>query len=515
MKTCNYCQLLNDIKNIIIFYNLNKIIMVNKMENKSIWELTTKINKREKLTKDIECDILIVGAGMAGTLIGYFLSKQYKNVVLIDKDTIGNGVTKNTTAKITAQHGLIYNKLLRTMGYNKARLFYEANNEALNNFKKIINDNHIDCDLKEENAYVYTLRDTIKLEKEYKAYKKLNIKGNLTDKVNLPFDVKQALVMKEQASFHPLKFIKFISQNLTIYENTKMVKIDNGIVTTENGSKIKAKKIVIATHFPIIDNIGYYFIKQHQSKSYLIALKNAKSVNGMYIDENNKNGYTLRDYKDYVLFGGYAHKTGKKSDCYYLDKLEKESKLYFKDSEVVARFSAQDCMSLDHMPYIGKYSKKSNDIYVATGFNKWGMTGSMLSAMIITDLIYNKENKYTKLLSPSRLNFISSIPNLSKNSLQTVNGLLLKRVLMKRKDVINLEKNSSIIVKHKKRYLGIYKDNEGKIYAVDVRCPHLGCILSFNKEERAYECPCHGSKFDYAGNLIYSPSIYNTKKYKI
>lgn len=485
------------------------------MKNKSIWELTTSISKRETLTKDIECDILIVGAGLSGTLIGYFLSKQYKNIVLIDKDTIGSGVSKNTTAKITAQHGLIYNKLLRTMGHNKARLFYEANIDSLNKFIKLINDNHIDCDFKEENAYVYTLRDTSKLQKEYNAYKKLNIKGYLTDKTDLPFNVKQALVMENQASFNPLKFIKFISNNLTIYENTKMTKIRDNIVITEKGNKIKAKKIIIATHFPIIDNIGYFFIKQHQSKSYLIALKNAKSVNGLYIDENNKEGYTLRDYKDYVLFGGYAHKTGKKSDCYYLDKLEKESKIYFKDSEVVARFTAQDCMSLDHMPYIGKYSKKSDNIYVATGFNKWGMTGSMLSAMIISDLINNKDNKYAKLLSPSRLNFISSIPNLSKNSLQTVNGLLLKRVLMKRKDVVNLEKDSSIIVKHKKRYLGVYKDSEGKIYAVDVRCPHLGCILSFNKQERAYECPCHGSKFDYEGNLIYSPSIYNTKKYKI
>ena len=484
------------------------------MINKSIWELTTKINKREKLTHNIECDVLIVGSGIAGTLIGYFLSKNHKNVVLIDKASIGSGVTKNTTAKITAQHGLIYNKLLRTMGYTKAKLFYEANIDALNNFKNIIKENIIDCDFKEENAYVYTLRETNKLEKEYKAYKKLNIPGYLTHKTNLPFEIKQALVMEKQASFHPLKFIKFISKDLTIFENTKMVKIDNNIVTTENGSKIKAKKIVIATHFPIIDNIGYYFIKQHQSKSYLISLKNAKNVNGMYIDENKTNGYTLRDYNEYVLFGGYAHKTGKKSDCYYLDKLEKESKLYFKDSEVVARFSAQDCMSLDHMPYIGKYSKKSCNIYVATGFNKWGMTGSMLSAMIITDLINNKENKYTKLFSPSRFNLLSSISNLSKNSLQTVNGFLLKRVLMKRKDVINLEKNSSIIVKHKKRYLGIYKDNEGRIYAIDVRCPHLGCILSFNKEERAYECPCHGSKFDYEGNLIYSPSIYDTKKYK-
>ena len=482
------------------------------MENKSIWELETNINKRNILDKDIQCDILIVGAGLAGSLIGYFLSKENKDVVIIDMATIASGATKNTTAKITAQHGLIYNKLLKTIGYNKTKLFYEANNKAINKYLEIINDNNIECDLEKTDAFVYSLKNANKLKKEYKAYQKLGINGELVNDTNLPFKVKKALSMKNQAAFNPLKFIKYITNNLRIYENTKMIKITNNIVATENGNKIKANKIIIATHFPIIDNEGYFFLKQHQSKSYLLTLKNAESVKGMYIDEKNKNGYTLRDYKEYVIFGGYSHKTGKKTDEYYFNKLEKESKKHFKNSEVVAKFSAQDCMSLDHMPYIGKYSKKKDNIYVATGFNKWGMTGSMLSAMILTDLINNQSNEYVKLLSPSRLNLISSIPNITKNSLETINSLFLKRILMKRKEVINLGKDSSVIVKYKKKYIGVYKDSDGSIYAVDVRCPHLGCILSFNKEERAYECPCHGSKFDYKGNLLYSPSIYDAYK---
>ena len=318
--------------------------------------------------------------------------------------------------------------------------------------------------------------------------------------------------MPNQYSFNPLKFINYITKELIIYENTKMIKIDNNVVLTENECKIKANKIIIATHFPIIDNEGYFFLKQHQDKSYLLALKNAKPVNGMYIDENNKNGHTLRDYNEYVIFGGYSHKTGKKSNEFFFNKLKKESKKYFEDSEVVATFSAQDCMSLDHMPYIGKYSKNRDNIYVATGFNKWGMSGSMLSAIILTDLINEKENKYAKLLSPSRLNLISSISNITKNSLETINSLFIKRILMKKKEIVNLEYNGSITLKYKNKYIGVYKDEDGKVYAVDVRCPHLGCILSFNKEERAYECPCHGSKFDYKGNLLESPSIYDAYK---
>lgn len=485
------------------------------MSNESIWEIDTQISKRSKLNTDIECDILIIGAGLAGTLIGYFLSKENKDVVIIDKDRIGNGTSKNTTGKITAQHNLIYSKLLKTIGYDKTKLFYQANIDALNKYKEIINNNNISCDFQISDSYVYTLRNTNKLKKEYKAYKKLEIDGELVNETTLPFTIKEALKMKNQASFNCYKFISYISNNLKIYEDTKMIKIEDNIVLTESNNKIKFNKLIIASHFPLIDIYGYYFLKQHQSKSYLLALQNTKNVNGMYIDENNKNGYTLRDYKDYVIFGGYNHKTGKNNDKYYFDKLENESKKYFPGSSVITTFSAQDCMSLDNLPYIGKYSKLKYNIYVATGFNKWGMTGSMLSAMILTDLINGKDNKYAKLFNPSRLNVLASISSIVSNSINSINGLFLKRLLINRKEIKELKNDDSIIIKHKKRYLGIYKDTKGKLHAVDVRCPHLGCILSFNKEERAYECPCHGSKFDYKGDLIYSPSVHNLKKYEL
>jgi len=484
------------------------------MENKSIWELTTNIEKRTKLNKDIECDILIIGAGLAGTLLGYFLNLENKDVVIVDANTIASGTTKNTTAKITAQHGLIYNKLLKTLGKKKTKLFYNANIMAINKYEEIIKKNNIECDFQRVNSYVYTTKATSKLKKEYKAYQKLNIKGNLMKEIDLPFKVKEALVLENQAMFNPLKFIKHISKDLIVYENTKVTKINQNIVECENGIKIKFKKLVVASHFPIIDNTGYFFVKQHQYKSHLLTLKTSNKVNGMYLDEDD-NGYTLRDYKDYILFGGHSHKTGKKSDIFYFQKLKEEAKRYFPDCEIISEFSAQDCMSLDNMPYIGKYSKKEDNIYVATGFNKWGMSGCMLSALILKDLLNEKENNYMHLFSPSRFNFITSIPNLAKNLMQTIDSLFIKRLLMRNKKIIELEKNQSLIIKHNKKYLGIYKDNNNELFVIDARCPHLGCILSFNKEERTYECPCHGSKFNYKGELLNSPSIYNTKKYKL
>ena len=484
------------------------------MENKSIWELTTDIKKREKLEKDTSCDILIIGAGLAGSLLGYFLKQENKDVLIVDAKAIGSGTTKNSTAKISAQHNLIYNKLLKTSGHKNARLFYNANIMALNKYEEIIHKNNIECDFERVDSYVYTLKDTLKLKKEYKAYQKLNIEGELTKSITLPFKVKDALKLPNQAMFNPLKFISNITQDLNIYENTKVIKINKNIVECDNGAKIKFRKLVIATHFPIIDAAGYFFIKQNQYKSHLLAIKTNKKIDGTYIDEN-KNGYTLRNYKDYVIFGGYSHKTGSKSDIYYFDKLKKVARSYFEDAQIICEFSAQDCMSLDNMPYIGKYSKKQDNIYVATGFNKWGMTGSMLSALILNDLLNDRDSKYAKLFSPSRFNAISSISNLTKNLTTTVYNLFIKRMILKRKMVAELKRNESVIIKHKKKYLAVYKDCNGEIFVIDARCPHLGCILSFNKEEKVYECPCHGSKFNYKGELLYSPSIYDAKKQQL
>lgn len=483
------------------------------MNNKSIWELTTSIERRPKLEENINCDILIIGAGISGCLIGYFLAQENKNIVIIDANTIASGTTKNTTAKITSQHNLIYNKLLKTLGKTKARLFYNANIMALNKYEEIITNNNIECDFKRESSYVYSTKKSRKLKKEYSAYKKLNIDGDLTKKTSLPFPINESLVMPNQATFNPLKFIDHIAKNLNIYENTKAIKVSNNKVTCENGCTITANTIIVASHFPIIDNAGYFFIKQNQYKSHLLAIKSSKSINGMYLDQD-KNGYTIRSYKDYIIFGGHSHKTGKNENNYYFEKLSQKAKEYFPDCEIITSFSAQDCMSLDSMPYIGKYAKNEDNIYVATGFNKWGMTGSMISAIILKDLIDKKENKFMHLFSPSRFNFIASIPNLTKNLIQTVDGLLIKRLLMKNKAIINLEKQQSIIVKHKKRYLGVYKDDNDELFIIDARCPHLGCILAFNREEKVYECPCHGSKFNYKGELLSSPSIYNCKKYK-
>lgn len=425
---------------------------------RSIWNISAQCPRFESLNGDIAVDALIVGGGIAGILCAYALREANVDYALIEADKICGGITQNTTAKITVQHGLIYDKLIREFGTRKARQYFEANNDALKEYRRLCA--HIDCDFEESDAYLYSVDDKGKIEEEAKAYKKLGIKAEQTNKLPLPFSVSDALRVSGQAEFNPLKFLYAISKDLRIYENTKAVEFATGMVRTNRGN-IRAKSIIVATHFPIINKHGGYFVKMYQHRSYVLALKDAPQIDGMYIDENEK-GLSFRNYGEYLLLGGGSHRTGKNGGNWR--ELEAFAAKYYPNAKEVCRFATQDCMTLDGIPYIGRYSQKAEGLYVATGFNKWGMTSAMAAAMILRDEILGKNNRYAEVFSPSR-----SIlrPQLALNLFETTINLLTPTT---------------------------------------PRCPHLGCALKYNKAEHTWDCPCHGSRFTEDGKLIDNPA---------
>ena len=284
--------------------------------------------------------------------------------------------------------------------------------------------------------------------------------AEFTNNIPLPIRIDGAVVFKNQAQFNPLKFISAISENLNIYENTKINEIRGSIALCDNG-RIEAEKIIVATHFPFINKHGSYFLKMYQHRSYVIALKNADNIDGMYVDENDT-GFSFRNYKDYLLIGGGSHRTGKDGGNWKV--LEDFAKKHYPKATIEYRFATQDCMTLDSVPYIGQYSKNTPDFFVATGFNKWGMTTSMVAAKILSDLVTGNENKYASLFNPSR-----SIlhPQLFANTFHSVCNL---------------------------------------ITPTSPRCPHMGCALKWNKTEHSWDCPCHGSRFSDSGELLDNPA---------
>lgn len=474
---------------------------------KSIWDESCKFDKREELKGDIKTDILIVGAGITGILIGYFLKQNGREVVLIDKSEIASGNTRNTTAKITSQHDLIYDTLIKEFGEEKAKQYADANELAIRKYKEIIEERKIDCDFKEVPAYIYSLNEVDKIIKEVEAAKKLGIDAEFIEKVDIPLDIKGAIKFNNQGQFNPLKFLKDISKELVIYENTRAIKIEENLVSTDKGN-IEANHIVIATHYPIMNAPGYYFMKMHQERSYVIALENVESIKGMYIDYE-KQGYSFRSYKGLLLLGGISQRTGENENGGSYDELRKFAKEIYPNSKEKYHWSAQDCITIDGIPYIGRYSNSTPNIYVATGFNKWGMTSAMVSAMIISDFILGNENKFSEIFSPKRFDLSLSINNIANDLVETAKNFIAQKISIPSSEIEHIKNGHAGIVEYNGQKVGVYKDKQGKEFIVSTKCVHLGCELHWNADELTWDCPCHGSRFDYRGNLIDSPAVNN------
>ncbi|EOU1740594.1 FAD-dependent oxidoreductase [Clostridium perfringens] len=471
---------------------------------KSVWSESCKFRKREALNKDIKTDVLVIGAGIAGILTAYMLKQKGRDVVLIDAAEIASGNTKNTTAKITSQHDLIYSKLITEFGEEKARQYAKANELAIKKYKEIIEDKRIECDFEEKPAYVYSLNEVDVLKEEVEAAKNLGIDAEFVQEVNLPFKIKGALKFNNQAQFNPLKFLKGISNELVIYENTRALEIKENLVVTSGGN-ITANNIVVATHYPIMNAPGYYFMKMHQERSYVLALENTSEIDGMYIDLN-KEGYSFRTYNNLLLLGGISHRTGENEEGGSYDELRKVAKKLYPKAKEKYYWSAQDCMTIDGIPYIGRYSSETPNIYVATGFNKWGMTSSMVSAMIISDMILEKENDFSEIFSPRRFDLSLSINNIANDLIETAKNFIAQKVYIPSSEIEHIKNGHGGIIEYNGEKVGVYKDKEGKEFFVSTKCTHLGCQLSWNADELTWDCPCHGSRFDYKGRLIGSPA---------
>lgn len=454
-------------------------------------------------------DVIVIGGGMAGMLTAYKLTRVGLKVVVLEADVVGNGISKNTTAKITSQHGLFYEKLLRMQGLERAKQYVKANENAIDEYESIIKEENIDCDFLRLNNYVYTLDHIEKMEKEKAAADKLGLSSILTAKVGLPFPVKTALCRENQAQFHPLKFLERLKQKVMVLEGTAVVAIhEDGKVETKRGT-FHAEKIVITTHYPIINAPGYYFLKLSQERSYLLSLVDddnpaSLQVDGMYIDEN-KNGLTFRNYRDYLLLGGGNHRTGDKQIENYYGNLLRVAGEYYPTAAVVSIWSNQDCMTPDGIPYIGLYSKKYSNLYVATGFNMWGMSSSMVAADVITHMITNKQYEYSDVFNPRR-NILKGAGKLAKDA-KTIAVSFTKELLqLPGTKLKRIKRGQAGIVKIDGKRIGVYHDSKGTYYYVSTKCPHLGCSLEWNKNELTWDCPCHGSRFDYKGNLISNPA---------
>lgn len=490
----------------------------------SIWDNTiTKIPKFNILNKDINTYVCIIGGGITGVSTGYMLHKNNVDFVLLEKNTICSNTTKFSTAKITSQHGLIYTDIAKKYGLKYAKLYLDANNEAIHNIKEIIEKENIDCDFTEQDSYIFTqdIKYRGNINNEAQILAKLGFKGfDVLNSVDLPISTSYAIRFKNQAKFNPIKYTLSLANIFRdkIYENANVIKIEknnNSYVVHTQNNKIYCKKIVIATHFPIKDIPGFHFIKMYQETSNVLAIDIMDNIfNGMYINVEAPT-ISLRSMKynnhNILLVGGNEFKTGDVIKNNKYDFLEKIASQMYPNCKIIKKWNTQDCMTLDKIPYIGRFSNFYPNVYVATGFNKWGITTSNIAANILKDKILENENRYEKVFDSTRLHPIKNSKELYYNINQTIQAEILNKFKIREENINDIPLNTGKIIKENSKRIGIYKDEKGNIYRIKPYCSHLKCLLTFNSQDKTWDCPCHGSRFDIYGNVINNPASKDIK----
>ena len=465
------------------------------MKHISIWDEYIEKNKDTQDSINKNTDILIIGGGITGLTTAYYLKDSNKKITLIDKSNIGNGITSKTTAKITYLQQDIYRKLTNIHGKNIAKKYYDSQKEAINQILNIIKDNNIECDLEKTNSILFTTNNINKLNIEK------NILSSYGEKINNYQDnfIKHGFIVNNTYTFNPIKYLNslknVINNKISIFENTIATNIEeknkNYIVKTNKGI-ITTKIVVLACHYPFFIIPNLFPLKTYIEREYVCS-KNVKESKNITMINIDKDLYSIRYYKDNIIYESNNHRLTNKINYQKNYQKSKDNFIKYFNKKPSYIWMNQDIITNDKLPFIGKIK---NNLYISTGYNTWGMTNSNIGAKLISDLILNKDNKYINLFNPNRIN----LPLIFNSLIGTFH--YLKAYI---ESLFNI--NNPYYIKIKGITHGIYIDKEGNIHKIKLLCPHMKCHLVFNKEEKTWDCPCHGSRFDLDGNIINTPSI--------
>lgn len=497
----------------------------------SVWRESSKGINYPRLEENKSAQVCVVGAGITRIVTAYELALKGKSVILLERDRCISGVSADTTAKVTSQHGLFYNYLINEFGKEFAGKYLYSNESAIKRVKEIIDENNIECDFEYKDAFVYTNdeKELEKIKQEVEAVKSLAFDAEFCNETSLPFKVLGAIKFKNQAQFNIMKYLQGVlkvleNSGVEIYEQTKVVDVNkkNGKynVITENEHYVQADHVVLATHYPIMNFPGFHFLKMYQDRSYVIAGETKEQLpDGMFItsDSPTISFRTIKNGDKYLLaIGGSDHKTG--DNTTFLDEnyelLEKYAKTLYPDFEVRYKWSTQDCVSLDKVPYIGEFSHMMPEVYIATGYKKWGMTSAHVAAQIICDKIFKKPNQFEGIYSSLRFKPLKNRKEFGNMLKQSVYSLVLNKIKVPKDRLEDIELDNGGIIEFDGEKVGVYKDKNGEIFLIEPYCTHLGCELTWNNLEKSWDCPCHGSRFNYKGEVMNEPAVEDLPREK-
>ena len=473
-----------------------------------------------KLEENINVDILIIGAGISGLHAAYELLPYSNDIVIVDQNHIYQNTTSSTTAKITYQHGYIYHDLIKKHGLENARLYKDFNELGLRRIEEIIEKEEIDCDFKLVDSYLFALKhhELANIENEEQAYKNLSIEYEKTN-IHSNISKYQALKVKYQARFNVERYLNKLAsileeKGVRIYENTKIVEVNyktKAFAKSVDNFTILANNIIICSHYPFYKNFNFYFIKMIPQMAYATIGKSDLEIeDANYINTDENNTYAIRyieiEDKKHLLISGLTHDVNKFKDAFEIvNKLKAFGKEKLRITEYLYTWTGQDYASTDIMPYIGKIK---TDIYVATAYYEWGMAASSAAAILLKDLIVRGKSRFSELFNPRRVKLTSKLLTYNAKMLPT----LIKTRIFPQAKKWTLSANIGKVLKYKRMHLGMYKDEDGKVYFVKAICPHMKCGLRFNPIDKTYDCKCHGSRFKYTGKKIDGPAKYDLEQ---
>lgn len=489
---------------------------------KSLWQNDNDFRVGKEVKEDIETEILIIGAGITGVTTAYNLIDSGFDVVLIDREKFFNETTAKSTGKLTYLQDLKYQEICNIYDYETAKLYYESQKEAIRLVKKNVKENKIDCSLEKEEAITFTTDEieVPKFIKEEKILEKLEVNYSNVSDTFKNNGVKHLISVKNTYVFNPVKYLKGLlkkikkSNNIRIYENsiaTKIRKDDDYYVAIVNDFEIKTKKIILTCNYPFFIIPGFIPLKTYMEKSYITATKvdKNKKINGITSNypTTSFRFYEEKDSKFFIYLSNSSKICDKLNfESNYNDTINTAKKITGK--KPTYKWTNMDVMTNDFLPLIGRISDEEKDVFIATGYNTWGMTTGTIAAKILVDLLKHKKNKYEKVFSPSRSMNLKKIKNFAVNTLSSNAKAYILNLIKKNP---SWYKNKALVTKEDGKRIGIYFDEEGKKHKVSNICPHLKCFLTFNEVDKTWDCPCHGSRFDVDGNAIKGPSQYNIK----
>lgn len=465
-----------------------------------------QIETNQEVTEDLECDVLVIGGGIAGYLTAFHLQENFK-VILVEKDTLFSKTTGKTTAFITPYQGPIYAKMAHTYNKQIARTFHDSQRYAIARYKELMIKYQIQCEASEARSFLYTLKEDRTWKDELKVLKDIRIPYHETSDVDeiIKQRAKKVIEYDQPAfQFNPILFLNQLPKKFTIYEHTKVNKIHykENVVDIENGHHIHATYIIVATNFPIIDYPWFAFSKLYRYVSYAGMAEGVKPLLGQYVGTKDEDLY-LRNHEDKVIFGGFDHKSG---DSGTENRYQKLLASTYPNQPTIT-YNTMDSMTHDHLPFIGQIGKKQ--LYVITGFNEYGMANAMLAAQVIKDTLYHQTNPYSHLVSTFRPYIRYNLLPFTINMLRNSYYIFKQLIGFPLKADASLSKGEAGVVWYQGKKRAVYKDEEGDIHHFKTRCTHFNCQIKYNSTAKVFECPCHGSRYDVDGHVLYGPASFD------